>query len=118
MARPRKWKTVCALPRVNEYAASNAQGEGPLPHLVMTVEEYEVIRLIDRENMTQQECAVHMDVSRPTVQMIYESARKKLADFLVNGGKLRIGGGDYRLCEEWQQPCSQAYCERYGCRGK
>ncbi len=115
MARPRKWKTVCALPSVNEYMASGSKGT-PLSFLIMTVEEYEVIRLIDKENMTQQECAEHMGVSRPTIQTIYESARQKLATFLTGGGRLRIGGGDYRLCEEWKQPCSAAYCARYGCK--
>ena len=113
MSRPRKWKTVCALPAITEYSSSGAPG-GPVPFIVMKVEEYEVVRLIDGENMTQEECAEHLGVSRPSVQLIYDAARKKLADFLVCGGKLRIGGGDYRLCEEWHQPCSAAYCARYG----
>lgn len=115
MARPRKWKTVCALPGITEYTSLGAQGTA-LPFVVMTIEEYEVIRLIDKEGMTQQECAEHMSVSRPTIQLIYDGARKKLAEFLTHGGRLRIGGGDYRLCEEWRQPCTAAYCARYGCK--
>lgn len=113
MARPKKWKTVCRMPRVNEFTAGTAPGT-PLAFLTMTVEEYEAVRLIDLEDMTQSECAEHLGVSRPTIQLLYENARRKLALFLVGGGRLRIGGGDYRLCTEWPQPCSRAYCERYG----
>ncbi|MDD4074516.1 MAG: DUF134 domain-containing protein [Eubacteriales bacterium] len=115
MARPRKWKNVCALPPINEFLTYGAPG-APVPSQIMTVEEYEVIRLIDKADMTQEECAVQMGVSRPTVQIIYNSARKKLADYLTGGGRLRIGGGDYRLCEERHAHCEPEYCRRYGCR--
>ena len=78
----------------------------------MTVEEYETIRLIDLEGKTQQECSERMEVARTTVQGIYDVARKKLADALVNGKRLNIGGGDYELCTsggpgrcKWWQEC-------------
>lgn len=78
----------------------------------MTVEEYETIRLIDLEGKTQQECSERMEVARTTVQGIYDVARKKLADALVNGKHLHIGGGDYELCAsgapshcKWRQEC-------------
>lgn len=116
MARPRKWKNVCALPPINEFLTHGAPGAA-VPSQIMTVEEYEVIRLIDKSGMTQEECAAHMGVSRPTVQIIYNSARKKLADYLTDGGRLRIGGGDYRLCEERHAQCAPEHCQRYG-RGR
>ena len=78
----------------------------------MTVEEYETIRLIDLEGKTQQECSERMEVARTTVQGIYDVARKKLADALVNGKHLNIGGGDYELCTsggpghcKWRKEC-------------
>ena len=67
--------------------------------IIMAVEEYETIRLIDHEGLTQEECAERMNVARTTVQGIY-SRPEKLADFLVHGGVLRIEGGDYKLCED------------------
>ena len=45
----------------------------------MTVDEYESIRLIDLEGLTQEEAALQMEVGRSTVQSIYNSARRKLA---------------------------------------
>ena len=44
-----------------------------------------------------------------TVQRIYENARKKLALALVEGRPLRIGGGDYRLCDG-QESCGHDEC--------
>ena len=66
----------------------------------MTVEEYETIRLIDLEGLTQEECAESMNVAQTTVQRIYNDARRKLAHSLVNGAVLKIEGGNYKLCDE------------------
>lgn len=67
--------------------------------MLMTVEEYEAIRLIDYQGCTQAECSEYMCVARTTAQQIYNSARAKLAAALVEGRPLRIEGGSYRLCE-------------------
>jgi predicted DNA-binding protein (UPF0251 family) len=66
----------------------------------MTVDEYETIRLIDLEGLTQEESAKQMNVARTTVQSIYVEARRKLAQSLVNGWPLVIEGGVYTLCDD------------------
>ncbi len=81
----------------------------------MTIEEYEAIRLIDLEGLTQEECAESMDVARTTVQRIYNDARKKLARSLVNAEILKIEGGAYKLCDEAPDPnnrCCYRRCHR------
>lgn len=78
--------------------------------VVMTVDQYEAIRLIDLEGFTQEACAEKMEIARTTVQSIYAEARKKLADALVNGKMLRIEGGEYKLCESSDQPCGHEGC--------
>ena len=67
--------------------------------VTLAVEEYEVIRLIDLEKLTHEQCAKQMDISRTTVTEIYESAREKIADCIVNGRPMEISGGSYRLCD-------------------
>ena len=67
---------------------------------MMSIDEYESIRLIDYEGLTQEECAKSMDVARTTVTSIYDSARKKLAQLLVEGKTLCISGGAYRISSD------------------
>ena len=59
----------------------------------MTVDEYEAVRLLDVEELTQEACADRMNVARTTVTAIYDSARKKIADAIVHGKRLLIAGG-------------------------
>ena len=59
----------------------------------MTVDEYEAVRLLDVEGLTQEACADRMNVARTTVTAIYDSARKKIADTIVYGKRLLIAGG-------------------------
>lgn len=94
MVRPLKCRRVCNFPKNTSFGS-----EQPNKITEMTVDEYETIRLIDLEDLTQEECSVRMEVSRTTTQAIYSSARKKLADCLINNNLLKIQGGDYKICE-------------------
>jgi len=76
----------------------------------MTVDEYETIRLMDKEGLSQEETGQRMRIARTTVQMIYASARKKLAQVLVEGRPLRIEGGDYHLCDGDPSQCPDRSC--------
>ena len=96
MARPRRCRRVCAEP---DYGSFRPDGIPGGVSITLTVDEYEVIRLIDLEKLTHEQCAKRMDISRTTVTEIYESAREKIADSIVNGKVLLISGGDYRLCD-------------------
>ena len=97
MARPRKCRRVCHFPLSQGFVPTD--GDTPGPEIVLTVDEYEALRLIDREGLSQEECGLRMDVARTTVQQIYAQARKKVADMLVEGRPLRIAGGDVLLCD-------------------
>ena len=96
MPRPCKRRRVCALPRCSRFIPNGAQGR-MLPSILMTVDEYECLRLIDHQGMTQEQCAAQMNVARTTVQAIYAAARAKLARFLFTESELLICGGDYVL---------------------
>ncbi|MCK9479462.1 MAG: DUF134 domain-containing protein [Firmicutes bacterium] len=112
MARPMKWRRVCSLPESSRFGPLDFPEMGKEP-IKMTVDEYETIRLIDLEGLTQEECAEQMNVARTTVQGIYVEARRKLAQSLVNGNILLIGGGEYRLCDETEHTCIGG-CRRRG----
>lgn len=104
MPRPLKWRKVCCLPQSNKFGPLDKPDNLENPEISeefinMTVDEYETIRLIDLEGLNQEQCSKQMNVARTTIQSIYSEARKKLAESLVNGKTLIIGGGEYKLCE-------------------
>lgn len=77
----------------------------PEDYVFLTLEEYETIRLIDKLGLTQVECSKNMQIARTSVQQIYTDARKKLAAMIIDGKKLKIAGGKYRLCLEKNSDC-------------
>ena len=96
MARPTRCRRVCTEPACPGFMPRMETGAG---EVVLTVDEYEVIRLVDYEKQTHEQCAAQMEVSRTTVTEMYESARFKISDSLVNGKALAIAGGHYRVCQ-------------------
>ena len=95
MPRPRRCRRICSKPQFGAFCPEGCSEDNPI---MLTLDEYEVVRLADLEQKTHEQCAVQMDISRSTVQEIYESARRKIAACLVYGKKLVIEGGDYRIC--------------------
>ncbi|MDO4270457.1 MAG: DUF134 domain-containing protein [Eubacteriales bacterium] len=107
MPRPKKCRRVCGPPGCSEFAP---RGSGCCGQTVcMGLDEYEAVRLIDLEGLQQEQAAAQMGVARTTVQAIYNAARRKLADCVVNGKTLRIEGGDVEVCQ------TRAHCPRSGC---
>ncbi|CUX29858.1 DUF134 domain-containing protein [Clostridium sp. C105KSO13] len=108
MPRPRKHRRVCSHPRCTSFKPCG----GDKPVIRITLDEYEVIRLIDFEGLTQEQCAEQMDVARTTAQAIYARARKALAQCIVEGHPLQISGGDVRICEYHNPSCGKGCCRR------
>ena len=103
MARPSKCKRVCFLPENVEFSSGNNQSSDS--KIMLAIEEFECIRLIDYEGLSQEECAIRMNVARTTVQRLYGDGRKKIATFFVEGKKLIISGGNYVVCSKDDNFC-------------
>ena len=99
---------VCHFPNVLEFLPAD-DNEKKTP-IVLTIDEYETIRLLDKNGYSQEQCAAAMQIARTTVQRIYEIARKKIADALIDGHPLRIEGGDFRICDGQSSNCSFGGC--------
>ncbi len=108
MSRPTKCRMICRFPQTSEFVP--AKNDKALEPVILTMDEYEAIRLIDKENMSQEQCSKHMNIARTTVQKIYESARKKIANVLVDGLPLKIDGGEYQLCTGNNRFCNTEEC--------
>ena len=107
MPRPQRRRRVCSEP---EHVCFEPQGYALAEETVLTVDEFETIRLMDLEGLSQEQCAGQMEVARTTVTGIYDSARRKIADALVNGKRIVIAGGSYRLCGGGNAMCRGRKC--------
>ncbi|MDE5859222.1 MAG: DUF134 domain-containing protein, partial [Oscillospiraceae bacterium] len=96
MPRPKRKRTVCSEP---DYVCFRPDGIPPTEEVILSIDEFETVRLVDYEKKTHEEAAKRMNISRTTVTEIYETARYKISDSLVNGKRLAIEGGEYRLCD-------------------
>ncbi|MEA3459043.1 MAG: DUF134 domain-containing protein [Candidatus Thermoplasmatota archaeon] len=90
--RGRRW--IERLPETT-YFRPYGQPQTIADTVVITVEELEALRLVDLEDLTQEEAAAMMGVSRKTLWNDLQRARKKAVNALVNGCAIRIEGGDY-----------------------
>lgn len=109
MPRPPRCRRICSAPRVERFCPCDVAESSPI---LLTLDEYEVIRLVDLKQQTHEQCAAQMDISRSTVQEIYENARRKLAACLVYGKPLHITGGNVRICSGQEQRSES--CDRAG----
>lgn len=105
MARPNKSRLVCRMPGCQTFHPADSRSDAIT--ILLSVEEYEALRLIDYAGHSQQEAATQMNVSRTTIQALYAEARKKLARFLVEGTQLQIQGGNYELCNHSKSCCNR-----------
>jgi len=96
MVRPRKCKKIYEKPNIT-YFKPRAVPLIDLEEVVITVVEFEAIRLKDFEGNSQERVAKKMNISQPTLHRLLLSARKKIADALVNGKAMDIHGGNYIL---------------------
>lgn len=111
MPRPIKSRLICSMPKNNNFGPKNCRSKEIIK---MTLEELESIRLIDYEKLTQEESSKFMGVARTTIQRIYDIAREKLADSLINGKMLVIEGGNYHICSNMNtgRHCNKRNCGR------
>jgi len=96
MPRPRRCRKVGIQPDVTYFKPAGIRMRD-LKDSILTVEEFEAIRLKDLKRLDQDKCAKKMEISQPTFHRIVLSAREKIADAIVNGKAIKIEGGNYKL---------------------
>jgi len=79
-----------------------------LKSVVLLYEEFEALRLADYENLTQEEAAERMQISRPTFTRLYDKARKSIARAFVEGKAILIQGGTFYSDDYWYK-CQNCY---------
>jgi predicted DNA-binding protein (UPF0251 family) len=96
MGRPPLERYVAGLPQAGVFKPADAR-KRELEQVGLAVGEIEALRLVDLEGLSHEQAAARLGVSRQTVGRELEAARRKVADALVNGKALVIGGGTYQI---------------------
>ncbi len=139
MARPKNCRRIAGFPG-SKYFKPRGIPLSALEEVILTVDEFEAVRLADFEGLYQEDAAPRMGVSRPTFGRIIESARHKIAEALVKGMALKIDGGTFEMpamrnfeCQDcrhsWELPfgtgrpencpaCKWEKIHRTGCEGE
>lgn len=100
MPNKKRIKKVFTPPPMEGFRPFGAPDKDVDP-VVLQIEEYEAIRLIDYENLTQEEAAEKMNISRPTFTRLYTLARKNIARAFVDSKSIHIQGGSYETDDYW-----------------
>ena len=96
MPRPFKFRRIRRRPGATYFKPAGVP-MGQISEVVLTMGEFEALRLKDVEGLGQIEAAKKMEVSQPTFNRVLISARKKVSDALVNGKAIRIEGGPHQF---------------------
>ncbi|MFH8080892.1 MAG: DUF134 domain-containing protein [Candidatus Aenigmatarchaeota archaeon] len=94
MPRPRRFRRICFKPNITYFKPAGSKIR-EVEEVVLTMDEVEALRLKDFLDLNQEEAAKKMNISQPTFHRIISSARKKVADAIINGKALKIKGGNY-----------------------
>jgi predicted DNA-binding protein (UPF0251 family) len=95
MPRPKCCRRISCRPNCNIFKPVGIPYVS-LEEVVLSMDEFEAIRLADLEQMYHEQAAEKMNVSRQTFGRIIESARRKVAKVLTEALALRIEGGEVK----------------------
>jgi predicted DNA-binding protein (UPF0251 family) len=107
MPNRRRNRRISMLPPMEGYKPFGIPMR-ELESVVLLYEEFEAIRLADYENLTQEEAAEKMNISRPTFTRLYDKARKCIAKAFVEGKAIAIQGGTY-ITEDYWYKCQDCH---------
>jgi predicted DNA-binding protein (UPF0251 family) len=101
MVRPLNTRWIRKSPEIPEFGPLQGKENG---EVILPLEGWEALRLVEILGMDQTEASESMGVSRQTLGRILSSARKTLATCVVGGFKLKIEGGVYQLVDDGLEP--------------
>jgi uncharacterized protein len=93
MPRPKNNRIVHEPPLFSEFKPIGIRVQS-LEQIDLTLDEFEALRLADHLNLSHEEAAAEMEISRSTFTRLIDKARGKMAEFIIKGRVLNIEGGN------------------------
>ncbi|WP_147677341.1 DUF134 domain-containing protein [Algibacter pacificus] len=107
MPRPKKKRKINGPPKMLGFKPFGIRC-CETDHVVMQYEEYEALKLVVYDDLSQDDAAEKIEVSRPTLTRIYNSALKKIGQAFVEGKAIIIKGGDFEFEKDWYK-CKRCF---------
>jgi uncharacterized protein len=107
MARPEKCRRICNPPKMEGFMPYGMK-KCNLGPVILKYEEFESIRLVDYDLLSQGIAAKQMNISRPTFTRIYNRALKTIAKAFVEGKSIEIEGGNFQFEHDWYR-CKKCF---------
>ena len=89
MPRPLRRRRIRGKPNASYFKPAGIRMI-ELEESILTMPEFEAIRLVDLTEVPQEEAGKQMQVSQSTLSRVLKSGRKKIADAIVNGKAIKI----------------------------
>ena len=89
MSRPCKKRRISGKPNSSYFKPAGIR-LSTLDESLLNLPEFESIRLVDLNDISQEEAGKKMNISQSTLSRILKSGRKKIADAIVNGKAIKI----------------------------
>ncbi len=107
MSRPFKNRKICNPPMMNGFKPFG------MPFcetgsINLQYDEYESLKLVNYQNLSQEIAAEKMEVSRPTFTRVYNNALKKVTKALVECLSIEIEGGNVEFEKDWYK-CKKCF---------
>jgi len=96
MVRPHRLRVIKDMPTCN-YFKPQGIGLKELKVIVLSLDEYETLRLKDYENLSEIIAAKKMEISQPTFNRLYVKAKQKLVKSIIEGLAIKIEGGNIKM---------------------
>jgi predicted DNA-binding protein (UPF0251 family) len=107
MTRPQKNRKVCNPPKMQGFKPFGI-AFCDTTQIILQYDEYETIKLVNYDNLSQDDAAERMEISRPTLTRIYNIALKKIAQAFVEGKSILIEGGNFEFEKDWYK-CKKCF---------
>jgi len=115
MPRPKRVRKIRFWPSATYFKPAGIR-LAELEESMLTLDEFEALRLHDLQGLDQNEAAKKMGVSQPTFNRLLRSARKKVVDALVHGKAIRVEGGVFKMVGRFRGPPMECVCPVCGTR--
>ena len=107
MSRPFKSRKICNPPMMNGFKPFGMHF-CEVESVNLQFDEYESLKLVNYEGLSQDIAAKKMDVSRPTFTRVYNNALKKIAKAFVECQSIEIEGGNVAFEKDWYK-CKKCF---------